>query len=402
MLATILTYCSWAARGVLSALLPAPERDRIAAGHPISPPDWSCALGAIGGLVGLMLYIDGALGYMGPLGGEQAFLLLDSPKPGFGRLAGIMTWLTWHLQPEAWLYMYLALMGLLRVVAFAATRQAVAEPAILAPLRAIQWLGGRGARRRRLLQLGLPRPDRLLWESGGNLLVLSCREKQDWDELTTIKIAGRFYRLIDVADRQDGRSTAIAYRLGEIESTDVVRKLVKTDLRPPPGHHGASKTAPAGRLWYFAFGPTMLPATLHDEVPDARFLCVARLGSHALRFEKPAADGSGEAAAVATNNPSDITWGVVWQLDEGQLENLQDLERIGPDCHWQDVEVGDVDGRRYVVKLAVVDRQVLDSKLRPQRGHRDQLVEAARRHGFPGIYAGLLAAAPLHGDGPAC
>lgn len=400
MLRTVLAYCSWAARGVLSAVLPAPERDRIAASYQISPPRWSFALGMTGGALGLLLYMDGALGFMGLLGGEQALALLDSEMPGFGRLAGIMTWLTWHLQPEAWLYMYLALMGLVRVLAFAITGQAVAEAVILPPLRGIQWLRGRTARQARLVQLGPTRSDRVLAERGGDLVVLSCRKKQDWDEVATIKIAGRFYRLIDVADRQDGLWTTIAYRLREIESTDAVRKLVKSDLRPPTGYSGATKTPPAGRLWYFAFGPTMLPATLHDGVTDGHFMCAARLGSHALRFERPAADGSGEAVAVATDNPSDITWGVVWELDAGQLESLGNLERIGPDCHWQDVEVGDTDSRRYAVKLAVVDRRVFDPSLRPQRGHRDQLVEAARRHGFPRIYTGLMATAPLHGEAP--
>ncbi len=401
MLRTILAYCLWAARGVLSAALPAPERDRIAATHQISPPRWSFALGMIGGAVGLLLYMEGALRYMGLLGGEQSLALLDSRMPGFGQLAGIMTWLTWHLQPEAWLYMYLALMGLVRVLGFAITGQAVAEAVILPPLRGIQWSRRRAARETRLVQLGPPRSDRVLEEEGGDLVVLSCREKENWDEVATIKIAERFYRLIDVADRRDGLWTVIAYRLREIGSTDLIRTLVKTDLRPPTGYTGATKTPPAGRLWYFAFGPTMLPATLHDEVPDGHFICVAKLGSHALRFERPAADGSGEAVAVATISPSDITWGVVWELEEGQLERLEDRERIGPDCHWQDVEVDDVDGRRYSVNLAVVDRQVLDPSLRPERGHRDQLVEAARRHGFPRIYADLLAAVPPHGKGPA-
>ena len=204
--------------------------------------------------------------------------------PGVVRLSGIMAWLAWHLQPEAWLYMYLALMGLFRVVTFAATRQAVAEPVILVPLRGIQWLGGREARQKRLAQLGPPRPDRVLAGKDGDLVVLSCREKESWDELATIKIAGRFYRLIDVADRHDERWTAIAYRLREIESADVIRKLVRTDLRPPTGHTGATKTAPPGLLWYFAFGPTMLPATVHANVPDGRLVCVAKLGGDAAQL----------------------------------------------------------------------------------------------------------------------
>ena len=153
MLPTILAYCSWAARGLLSAVLPPPERDRIAAGYQISPPRWSFALGVIGGATGLLLYMDGALGFMGSLGGDQALLLLDTEMPGLGRLAGIMAWVAWHLQPEAWIYMYLALMGLFRVSTFVATGQAVAEPVILARLRGLQWLGDRGARERRLVQL---------------------------------------------------------------------------------------------------------------------------------------------------------------------------------------------------------------------------------------------------------
>ena len=83
MLRTILAYCSWAARGVLSAALPSPERDRIAATYHISPPLWSFALGMIGIVVGFLLYMIGGLRFMGLLGGEQSQAMLDSRVPGF-------------------------------------------------------------------------------------------------------------------------------------------------------------------------------------------------------------------------------------------------------------------------------------------------------------------------------
>ena len=72
---------SWLARGVASAFLPSPERERVAAPLGVSPPRWSFVAGVIGMFVGLLLYAEGAAAFMSDLGGRQAAALLQSGDP---------------------------------------------------------------------------------------------------------------------------------------------------------------------------------------------------------------------------------------------------------------------------------------------------------------------------------
>lgn len=387
----------WLARGVASALLPSPERERVATPAAVSPPHWSFLAGLVGGAVGLLLYFDGSLAFMGDLGGRQAMALLQSGEPITDtdiRFGGILTWFAWHLQPQAWLYMYLSLTGLLRVVAFLATQEAVAEPVIWASMRLLENSRRKAEQQRRLLELGPRRPDRVLEEDGCDLVVLSCREKADWDESATIEIGARQYRLIDAGDRDDGRWKAIAYRLRESRSGDAVRRVVRTGLDPPEGHLGGALRAPKGRLWYFAFGLSLSPAIMEDVVDATRSVCTARLSRYALRFARPAGDGRGEAAVVPTGNPSDIVWGIVWECAEDNADALARHERIGEQCAWEVVEVRGDDAARYAVRVAVVNEDVRDLSLLPSRGYRDRLLEAARAHPFAKIYVGLIGSSP--------
>ena len=106
--ATVLAACLWIVRGLLAATLPAPERHRVQDGA-ASAARWSLFLGVVEGTLGLLLYIFGALAYMGPLGGDLGLALLESDltiDTFHIRGGGLLTWFSWHLQAEAWLYMY--------------------------------------------------------------------------------------------------------------------------------------------------------------------------------------------------------------------------------------------------------------------------------------------------------
>lgn len=389
----ILGLCSWAGRGLIAAFLPSPERDRVVAGYPISPPRWSVFVGLIEGTVGFLSYIMGALAFMGPLGGDLGLL-----QP-YVHLGGIITWFAWHLQPRAWLYLYFALTGFVRAMAFLITREAVAEPALWLPLRTAQWLRNRYRRLRRSSKLGPVRPDRAFVEAGCDLVILSSREKPEWDELATIRVGERFYQLADVEERSDGRWQAIAYRLNEIAGRDIGIKLLTSDVEPPAELPGGPKRARADRAWYFAYGAAMELETLRAAVPSARFVSVAKCSGYRLSFERPAADGSGVATAIRTNNPGDAVWGVVWEFEETNLAAIDPLEGIGPGCRWHEIEARDRGGDEYLVRLSVSEVASLDRSLAPSRQHRDEVVRAARHHGLPRQYVSLLAAARVAGPG---
>jgi hypothetical protein len=230
--------------GFYSALIPSPERDRLALREGVEPARWSVFLGLLEGAVGLTLYCSGALAYMQPLMQEQGMVMLehwDELKQALGRTptandfnqAGLLTFIAWHFRPEAWLYTIVAVTGLVRCAAFLVSREAVAEPAVWIGMRVTQLLTGRFRAKKRESELGPPRPDKFLLEEGSDLVVLTMRPKPEWNPRVTIEVRGKHYRLAGVEDRRDGAWDAIAYVLREADDAEVVRGFVRYEEWDP-------------------------------------------------------------------------------------------------------------------------------------------------------------------------
>jgi len=169
---------------------------------------------------------------------------------------------------------------------------------------------------------------------------------------------------------------------------------VRADIKTPEGHAGGARRAQEGRVWYFAFGLSMDPQRMEQAVGAARPVCVAELYRHVLRFVRPAAERHGTAAAVPTENPSDIVWGVVWECAAAEARALDELEGIGTGCSWVIAEVRDKASVRYAVKVAIVDDAVCDGSLLPSRVYRDRLLEVAKAYPFSKIYLSMLRSSP--------
>jgi hypothetical protein len=130
-----------------------------------------------------------------------------------------------------------------RLTAFGVTREAVPEPLV--------WLGWHGwrllvrqplAAAREQAEYGpATRPDRVVEQADGALLVLTSRRRLEWNELVTIQVGERFFRVEDVHERQEGPWRWHAYRLREEDAGAVFRGLLLYE--PPPGP--ATKKAPA-------------------------------------------------------------------------------------------------------------------------------------------------------------
>jgi hypothetical protein len=239
--------------GPLVALLPPPERDRIAHRLDVSPPHWSFAIGLVEALAGTALYIQRGLAWMCPAMQAQGMAVLENwegLREHGHRITnatinwgGLLTWFGWNLQPEAWLLIGIATVGVFRCAAFAIAGEAVAEPAVWAGLRGCQLLRRRARARWRAAALGPPRPDTFLRERG-DLVILTPREKPDWNRRVTVEVRGRFYQLLRVEDRPDGVWRAIAYVLREQPDEEVVRGLARYEewVPPAPGTAGTPGT----------------------------------------------------------------------------------------------------------------------------------------------------------------
>ena len=215
---------SWVGRG--SARLPFCRRPS-AIGYRTAPfrrPGGPSFVGYVEGVLGALLYIFGILAYMGLLIGDvntrpRGKRGTDCTKVNVRTRRVVCVDFLAAGQPEAWLYMYLALTGSVRVVAFYITCEPVAEPVVLLAIRARPGDRARTRRtdaRSRALRSASRRPcgrreRAAIWSS-----CLVPGEKDDWGEHTTVKVGDRFYRILDSAVRDEGRSRLLAYRLEEL------------------------------------------------------------------------------------------------------------------------------------------------------------------------------------------
>lgn len=216
---------------LLAALLPAAERDALVR-RGAEPLVWSVLLGLVEFFAGGALLVSDAIAYFQPLADEAAARIVETdPKvlranPAFGHV-GAVIWLAWLTEPFTWLLASVAVTGVARLVAFGVSREVVGEPLVWLAVRIAQAAGRllRGSRDK--LRFGPERPDRVIREPGGGLVVLSYEPKPDWNERVTIEIDERFYRLRRVEERQDGTWWAYAYLLREAPDSEIIRALIR-------------------------------------------------------------------------------------------------------------------------------------------------------------------------------
>lgn len=223
------------AAGALAALLPYDERRRVERRFGVSGASWSLAYGFVQLFGGLGLFLSTGIDRMrhgaGAVAGEllrQAPSGLDSAHIGGG---GIVGWVGWLLSPLAWLLLFFAGVGTLRIASYLAEREAIAEPAVWAAVRGFRALQRKRARRRDERALGPLRPDRMVRTGEGRVRIVTCRAKTEWIEGRSIEIDGKFYSVAAKQTVRDGERFAIAYELAEMDPGAVIRGVVA--YRPP-------------------------------------------------------------------------------------------------------------------------------------------------------------------------
>jgi hypothetical protein len=232
--------------GIASAIVPREIRERIVERTAVSPPFWSAAIGLVEAIGGPLLLVDGFLRTVPRLVDQQTDAALaagfeyhkvDALPVMWG---GAFAWLRWLTSPVTMLLVLATVTGAVRLANFALNGEAIGEPLV--------WAGWRAWRRfvvkpieatQRAVRYGPQRPDRVVPQPDGTLLVLSATPHDEWNELTTIEVGERFYRLVDTGELDDAGWTWHSHRLREEDSTAVIRSLVRYE---PPGTRPADAT----------------------------------------------------------------------------------------------------------------------------------------------------------------
>lgn len=128
--------------------------------------------------------------------------------------------------------------------------------------------------------------------------------------------------------------------------------------------------------FYFAYGSNMETAQMARRVPGARSLGRGCLEGFAFACNKVGRDGS--AKANVRRSAEDVVWGVVFEISDGELT---ELDRFEGGYRREVAAVLRDDGGRVACGVYVSDRT--DPHLLPTADYRDRMVRGAREHGLP-------------------
>ena len=139
----------------------------------------------------------------------------------------------------------------------------------------------------------------------------------------------------------------------------------------------------------FSYGSNMSLARLQDRVPSARFVAVATLPAHTLRFHKVSKDGSGKCDAEQTGNPDDRVIGVVYEISDKEKLALDRKEGLGSGYKEKEVEVT-ADQKKLTALMYFATK--VDSLLKPYRWYKEHILFGARENDLPAEYIAQLEA----------
>lgn len=108
-----------------------------------------------------------------------------------------------------------------------------------------------------------------------------------------------------------------------------------------------------------------------------------------MRWHKRSSDG-GKLAALRTDHPDDVIWGVVYEVDGPSWRQIDQGQRAHGYRDERVIVVGP-DGDEHDASVYVARAEMIDDSMMPTRSYRDPIVNAARANGLPAEYVDELA-----------
>jgi len=133
--------------------------------------------------------------------------------------------------------------------------------------------------------------------------------------------------------------------------------------------------------FFFAYGDRMNEEKMIGEKPNARLIGPGRLDGYRLAFNV-ISRGWGGGAANAVPDPRSSVWGILWELDEGDLQGLEPINRGGMPAEDRVLDV-DVQGPDGVVLARTFAVESRESFVRPTDRYFDMLRATAVLQGLP-------------------
>jgi gamma-glutamylcyclotransferase (GGCT)/AIG2-like uncharacterized protein YtfP len=145
-------------------------------------------------------------------------------------------------------------------------------------------------------------------------------------------------------------------------------------------------------MLYFAYGSNMHFAQMKERCPSARFVCRAKLPGHRLAFTLKSLERECGVADVLRDNAKAV-WGVVYELAQNELEDLDKDESFRPGRPDNQNEYtrekhtvwAEGDAKRPLLVSLYRGHPQLDPPL-PSGDYKRLIVEGARNWNLPAGY----------------
>jgi gamma-glutamylcyclotransferase len=148
---------------------------------------------------------------------------------------------------------------------------------------------------------------------------------------------------------------------------------------------------------YFAYGSNMLTARLRDRVGSVSNPTPYALEAHQLRFHKRSSDGSGKCNLIHTGDLRDVVYGVVFDIKDERLADLDRHEGLGDGYRRSDHRLC-LHGSEQAVLMYVAEAGSIDDALLPYKWYLDLVVAGAEEHDLPRDYVSALRATAYRQD----
>jgi AIG2-like family len=133
--------------------------------------------------------------------------------------------------------------------------------------------------------------------------------------------------------------------------------------------------------FYFAYGDRMNAEKMAGSTPGARLVGPGRVDGYRLAFNVHSRAWGG-GAANAMPDPRSSLWGVLWELDDQELEELEPINRGGVATDDRVLDV-DVEGPEGVVRARTFAVESHEAIVRPTDRYFEMLRATALAQGLP-------------------
>ena len=145
-------------------------------------------------------------------------------------------------------------------------------------------------------------------------------------------------------------------------------------------------------MLYFAYGSNLDWDQMRERCPTSMFVCIAELPKHKLAFTYNSSSRGCGVADVIPDEQSSV-WGVIYQIDERDIGNLDKCEGFDPNRQRnayfrKEIHVhqkGNLN-KPVLTTIYIVQNKSFDEGLKPNRIYKDLIVNGARFWHLPDDY----------------